>query len=92
MERTYKIVDLFAGVGGLSYGFSINPQFEILAANEIQRDIATAPLNHPEVTMINEDIHSLTQETLEEALGQSVDWWLRSTCQSYSTLGKAANG
>ncbi len=91
MERTYKIVDLFAGVGGLSYGFSINPQFEILAANEIQRDIATAySLNHPEVTMINEDIHSLTRETLEEALGgQSVDLVVGGPpCQSYSTLGK----
>ena len=38
----YNILDLFAGVGGLSYGFSRLPEFRILAANEIERDIAAA--------------------------------------------------
>ena len=33
----YKIMDLFAGVGGLSYGFSKLPEFEIIAANEISK-------------------------------------------------------
>ena len=85
---------IFCGVGGLSYGFSINPQFEILAANEIQRDIATAySLNHPEVTMINEDIHSLTWETLEEALGAIGSLVVGGPpCQSLLHLGQAANG
>ena len=44
----YNILDLFAGVGGLSYGFSRLPEFRILAANEIERDIAVAyALNYP---------------------------------------------
>ena len=38
MEQ-YKIIDLFAGVGGLSYGFSQLPEFKIIAANEIEKDI-----------------------------------------------------
>lgn len=38
----YNVLDLFAGVGGLSYGFSRLPEFRILAANEIERDIAAA--------------------------------------------------
>lgn len=33
----YNIIDLFAGVGGLSYVFSRLPQFNILAANEIEK-------------------------------------------------------
>ena len=87
----YKIMDLFAGVGGLSYGFSKLPEFEIVAANEIEKDIAVAyTLNHPGVTMLNCDINSLTEETLREALkGQQVDIIVGGPpCQSYSTLGK----
>ena len=35
--RKYTVVDLFAGVGGLSYGFSRNDRFEIILANEMQK-------------------------------------------------------
>ncbi len=87
----YKIMDLFAGVGGLSYGFSKLPEFEIVAANEIEKDIATAyKLNHPRVTMINCDINDLTEEMLAEALnGEQIDIIVGGPpCQSYSTLGK----
>ena len=87
----YKIMDLFAGVGGLSYGFSKLPEFEIVAANEIEKDIAAAyTLNHPGVIMMTCDINDLTEETLGEALkGQQIDIIVGGPpCQSYSTLGK----
>lgn len=87
----YKIMDLFSGVGGLSYGFSRLPEFEIIAANEIEKDIAIAyTLNHPGVTMMNCDINDLTEEKLGEALkGQQIDIVIGGPpCQSYSTLGK----
>lgn len=87
----YKIMDLFAGVGGLSYGFSKLPEFEIVAANEIEKDIAMAyKLNHPGVTMINCDINDLTEEMLTEVLnGEQIDIIVGGPpCQSYSTLGK----
>ncbi len=90
MER-YNIIDLFAGVGGLSYGFSILPQFNIIAANEIEKDISIAyKLNHPNVEMLNCDINNLTKESLEKALkGHKVDLIVGGPpCQSYSTLGK----
>lgn len=63
-------MDLFAGGGGLSYGFSKIPEFNIVAANEIEKDIAAAYfLNHPNVTMLNCDICSLTDHMLHDALG-----------------------
>lgn len=89
--KQYKVIDLFAGVGGLSYGFSQLPEYKILAANEIEKDIATAySLNHPEVKMLNCDINSLDEETLNSALnGEKVDIVVGGPpCQSYSTVGK----
>ena len=89
--KQYNIIDLFAGVGGLSYGFSKLPQFNIIAANEIEKDISIAyKLNHPDVNMLNCDIKSLTKDVLEEVLnGKKVDVVVGGPpCQSYSTLGK----
>lgn len=87
----YNIIDLFSGVGGLSYGFSNLPQFNILVANEIEKDISVAyKLNHPGVEMLNCDINNLTEEILEKTLnGRKIDIVVGGPpCQSYSTLGK----
>lgn len=89
--KVYNVIDLFSGVGGLSYGFSINPHFNIIAANEIERDIAMAyKLNHRNVEMFNCDIADLTEEELLKNIGNSeIDVIVGGPpCQSYSTLGK----
>lgn len=93
MEQ-YNIIDLFAGVGGLSYGFSVLPQFNIIAANEIEKDISAAyTLNHPNVKMLNCDICDLTEDGLHKVLdGRKIDLVVGGPpCQSYSTLGKRRN-
>lgn len=85
------VIDLFSGVGGLSYGFSKNSNFEILLANEIDKDIAKAyKLNHSDVDVINEDIKNLDEAKLKYFLKEKkVDLLIGGPpCQSYSTLGK----
>ena len=37
--KKLNVIDLFSGVGGLSYGFYHNDKFKVLAANEILPDI-----------------------------------------------------
>lgn len=54
-----KVVDLFAGVGGLSQGF-ISKGFEIEFAVESNKEIAISyKLNHPKTTVYDEDISNL---------------------------------
>lgn len=57
-----KVIDLFAGVGGLSTGFR-KAGFNIVLANEIDKDIAESyRKNHPETKMINDDIKNIISE------------------------------
>jgi len=62
-----KIVDLFSGVGGLSYGF-MQAGCSVVLANEIDSDIAFAyTKNHPKTNMINADI---TKLDINEVFGE----------------------
>lgn len=90
MKNKISVIELFAGVGGLSYGFSKNPSFEIIAANEIDKDIATAySMNHPKTKMINKDICEITIDDFRDVSINNLDLVIGGPpCQSYSTLGK----
>jgi len=92
-NMSYKVIDIFAGAGGLSYGFAHDKSFEIVAANEILEPMAkTYTLNHPTVKMYNCDIKNLGLKNLTEDLGikeGDVDVVIGGPpCQAYSTVGK----
>jgi len=96
-EMPYKVVDLFAGVGGLSYGFSHDSAFDVIAANEILPNMAKAySLNHPTVRMYNKDVRNFSIKDLEADFGihrGDIDVIVGGPpCQAYSTVGKRLSG
>jgi len=93
MDQKIKVIDLFCGVGGLSYGFAHNPAFQIVAANDVLPAMAQAyQLNHPGVKVYQTDIKNLTFQQLQSDLElqtNSVDIVVGGPpCQAYSTVGK----
>lgn len=94
-----RIVDLFSGAGGLTFGFYYNlidGQFvrtdnEFLFANEYDVHAAQAfRENYPDINMINRKIQDLTEEEILETIGEDeVDLVIGGPpCQSFSTVGR----
>ncbi|OIP97347.1 DNA (cytosine-5-)-methyltransferase [candidate division WWE3 bacterium CG09_land_8_20_14_0_10_39_24] len=93
MTKKSKVIDLFCGVGGLSYGFAHDANFEIVAANEILPNMAKAySLNHPATKVYVEDIKDFSAEKIEKDLNikaSEIDIIVGGPpCQAYSTVGK----
>lgn len=91
MIQKYYVADIFSGVGGFSYGFEKHSGFEVVFANEIDKNIANAyTLNYPNVNMINCDINLLSENVIKTVLnGKKIDVLIGGPpCQSYSTIGK----
>lgn len=92
-NKKLSVIDLFAGVGGLTYGFYHHPDFHIIMANEILPDMATAySLNHPDVAMYVDDIANISHSRVSRDLGKvshHIDLVIGGPpCQAYSTIGK----
>ncbi len=91
--KKLKVIDLFCGVGGLSYGFAHNDNFEIVAANEILPNMAKAySLNHPTAKIYVEDIKDFGAGKVKKDLNikaTEIDIIVGGPpCQAYSTVGK----
>jgi len=86
----YKVLDLFCGAGGLSFGFEESKEFYITLANDIMPDaISTYQENYPNTNTLCCDISELSKSILQQYDSDSVDLILGGPpCQSFSTLGK----
>lgn len=85
----YSILDLFAGCGGLGYGFKINKNFSINLANDIWKPaMNTYKFNNPEVPFILDDIGNLKEDTLKEYFPSGVSVIIGGPpCQGFSMCG-----
>ena len=95
-----RIIDLFSGAGGLTFGFYYkkkkngfvrNRQNSFVFANEFDPHAAEAfRANYPDIVMLNQDIKTLTEETIRNLIGdQPVDLIIGGPpCQSFSTVGQ----
>lgn len=85
-----KIIDLFCGCGGLSYGFEM-AGFEVSLAIDMWNDaIKTYNHNHKNKVARCEDIHNLTKEFLDEFTKENKITGIVGgpPCQGFSTVGK----
>lgn len=84
-----KVVDIFCGAGGLSYGFYNNKNYKIVFAADIDESaVKTYKANHSNVEKIEcIDVINIRKKFLDK-IGK-IDVLLGGPpCQSYSTLGK----
>lgn len=84
-----RVIDLFAGVGGLSLGFE-KKDFDVVLANEYDASIATSYIaNHKNTKMIVGDITSLDLEDTFGKLAGTIDVVIGGPpCQGFSQKGQ----
>ena len=95
-----RIIDLFSGVGGLTFGFyykiwgqgfAKNLKNKIVFANEFDEKAAKAySSNYPDVQMLRSDIKTISDFQIHQIIGeQPIDLLIGGPpCQSFSTIGK----
>ncbi|MEF9984594.1 MAG: DNA (cytosine-5-)-methyltransferase, partial [Oscillospiraceae bacterium] len=89
-QKKYTVVDLFAGAGGLSYGFTQTGRFQIIAAAENNRNAQlTYEENHKHVKMFD-NVTKVTADSIK-ALG-TVDVVIGGPpCQGFSNANRQKN-
>jgi len=91
-KNKLKIIDLFAGVGGISSGFE-KVGFEVVSANEYKEEIANTYIkNHPKTKMIIEDITKVKSKDLLNG-EKEIDVIVGGPpCQGFSMAGRRIRG
>lgn len=95
-----RIIDLFSGAGGLTFGFYYriknnrfvrNRKNSFVFANEYDIHAATAFSNNfPDINMLNCDVRTISEDTINDLIGKErVDLIIGGPpCQSFSTIGQ----
>ena len=90
--KEFKILDLFCGAGGFSYGMHRNPHFKTVVALDFNEKAAnTFKMNMPEADVITGDITSdnIKKEIIKKSLENGVNMIIGGPpCQGFSMKGK----
>ena len=71
IEKDFKILDLFCGAGGMSYGMHQNPHFQTVVALDVNEKLAvTLKKNMPTINLVVGDIRK--QEIKDEVIELSI--------------------
>lgn len=99
-KSVMRIIDLFSGAGGLTFGFYFkikgttfvrNRKNSFVFANEFDSHAANAfKKNFPDIRMLNQDIKTLDEQKIRELIGEEpVDVIIGGPpCQPFSTVGQ----
>ena len=85
----FKVIDLFCGIGGFSYGFEKTNDFEVVVGADIWNvALETFAKNHSKTNLINEDL-TLMDETYWNKYENKVDVIIAGPpCQGFSMSGQ----
>lgn len=85
----YKIIDLFCGIGGFSYGFEMTKQYTtVLGVDFWDVALKTFQLNHPSTKVMQGDIRQLQEDFWRDYQGKADVIIAGPPCQGFSMAGK----
>ena len=88
----FRILDLFCGAGGMSYGMHQNPHFETLVALDVNEKLAiTLKNNMPNVDVVVGDIRDsdVKEKVIDLSIKNGINMIIGGPpCQGYSMKGK----
>lgn len=77
INKRLNVIDIFCGAGGLSYGFYKNHNFNIICANDIEKDMTeTYKSNHKDIPVYNMDIKNFNLALLKKELKYHLMTWM----------------
>lgn len=89
ISKKYKIIDLFCGIGGFSYGFEMTKHFEtILGIDFWDVALSTFKKNHPTTNIEQGDITKLEDSFFEKYANNTDVIIAGPPCQGFSMSGK----
>ena len=85
----YKIIDIFCGIGGFSYGFEMTRKFETILGIDVW-DVAlkTFSRNHPKTNVLKGDVTQINDDYFKKFKGKADVIIVGPPCQGFSMSGR----
>lgn len=87
--KSYNVIDLFCGCGGLSYGFLMSGYNILLGTDSDETALRTFKFNHPDAEVLAGDINKIhKKDVLEKVKNRKIDIVIGGPpCQGFSLSG-----